>query len=330
MELLLVSLGALLIGIVVGAWFNRSRSPAVAPDLEPLRSGLDALRDRAERLHAAQIESQATIAQQLRSVHEQYGSLHDATNQIAQALHRGHTRGQLGEMQLEQILTHSGLLEGVHYERQRRELIDDSVRIPDIIIRLPHGGEVPVDVKFPFEAFWSGIEDPQSRPEAIARFARDVLSHVQTLAGRGYGGTTSATDFVVMFLPFESLLTAALEGDPLLLEKAFERRVILATPSTMLALVRTIGLGHERVVMAEHAEQIRHEGAQMLNRLGTLLEHLEAMRKGLGAAVSGYNNLIGSFERQALPQARRMRDLGVPARKSLDTPAEIADPRPAG
>jgi len=263
-------------------------------------------------------------------VHEQYGSLQDATAQIAQALHRGHVRGQLGEMQLEQILTHAGLLEGVHYERQKREIVDDTVRIPDIVIRLPHGGEVPVDVKFPFDALWSAIEDPDQRPAALERFARDVLGHAHALAGRGYGSGAGATDFVVLFLPFESLLSAALEGDPRLLEKAFARRVVLATPSTMLALVRTIGLGHERVAMAEHAEQIRHEGAQMLHRLGTLLEHLEAMRRGLAAAVTGYNGFVGSFDRQALPQARRLRDLGVPARKPLDTPVEVDEPRPAG
>jgi len=189
---------------------------------------------------------------------------------------------------------------------------------------------VPVDVKFPFEAFWSGIADPDQRVRALERYARDVLSHAQALAGRGYSGGTSTTDFVVMFLPFESLLGAALEGDPLILEKAFERRVVLATPSTMLALVRTIGLGHERVAMAEHAEQIRREGAQMLHRLGTLVEHLEAMRRGLAAAVCGYNGFVGSFDRQALPQARRLRDLGVPARKPLDVPVQVDEPRPAG
>jgi DNA recombination protein RmuC len=130
-------------------------------------------------------------------------------------------------------------------------------------------------------------------------------------------------DFVVMFLPLESLLSASLEADGLLLEKAFDRRVVLATPTTMLALLRTVGFAYQRQLMADNAEEIKRAGAEMLSRLGVLVEHLETMRRGLDQAVRGYNKFVGSFDSQALRQARRLNELGVDALRDLKSPAML-------
>jgi len=151
-----------------------------------------------------------------------------------------------------------------------------------------------------------------------------VLGRARELSAKRYSESTASPDFVVMFLPLESLLSASLEADGLLLEKTFERRVVLATPTTMLALLRTVGFGYQRKLMADNAEEIKRAGAEMLARMATLAEHLEGLRRGLEQAVKGYNRFVGSFDSQAMRQARRMSELGVDVGRSLEAP-EVLD-----
>jgi DNA recombination protein RmuC len=327
----LIGLGVVL-GIVVGVGtvllITHRRRQGVGDVLAPVAAALQAINERTEQLHEIRRAGDAALAEQLRSVRDQYGSLHTVTEHIRAALTRGDTRGQWGEMQLERLLEHAGLLEGVHFRRQHLQEVDGDRIVPDISILLPNGGHVFIDAKFPFDAFWQAC-DPLSgdgRTTALAKHARDVLSRANELANRGYSRSSASPDFVVMFLPFESLLSAALEADSLILEKTFEKRVVLATPTTMLALCRTIAFGYDRAAMAHNAEEIRIEGAEMLKRLGTLVEHIETMRRGIAGAVSGFNAFVGSFDRQALSQARRLQEMGVTSTKSLDTPAEIDQP----
>jgi DNA recombination protein RmuC len=293
--------------------------------LRPVRDSLDNLRRAADQASRDRTAAEAAITTQMAAVQERYQSLETATAQIAGALSRGQTRGQWGEMQLERLLEHAGLLEGTHFVRQESRASADGALRPDVVVRLAGGGEVLVDAKFPFDSYWSalGTDDPGARELLLRKHAADVLQRAKDLAGKRYSDTPSSPDFVVMFLPLESLLSAALEADGLLLEKAFERRVVLATPTTMLALLRTVAFGYQRQLMAENAEEIRSAGAEMLTRLGVLVEHLEGLRRGLDQAVRGYNSFVGSFDRQALVQARRLSDLGVSASRSLDAPADI-------
>lgn len=327
----LLGLGVVL-GFVVGAgsllFIDRRRRQRVDDVLAPVAAALEAMNQRAEQFDETRRSGDSILAEQLRTVREQYGSLHAVTEQIRGALTRGDTRGQWGEMQLERLLEHAGLLDGVHYRRQHLQQVDGDRVVPDIAILLPNGGHVYVDAKFPFDAFWQACGTPvgNERTAALTKHARDVLSRAQELANRGYARSSASPDFVVMFLPFESLLSAALEADGLLLEKTFDRRVVLATPTTMLALCRTIAFGYDRAAMAHNAEEIRIEGAEMLKRLGTLVEHLETMRRGLAGAVTGFNAFVGSFDRQALRQARRLHEMGLDSAKPLDTPADIDQP----
>jgi DNA recombination protein RmuC len=295
--------------------------------LKPLQEHLQLIGQQADRAQNDRVKAEAQIVQQLQTVREQYASLGEATRQIAASMTKGQTRGQWGEMQLEQLLMHAGLLEGTHYTRQASRIVDGVGIRPDIVVHLPGDGEVHVDAKFPFDAFWAagGAEDQQEREGLLVKHAKDVFARATELSSKGYGRGHQSPDFVVMFLPLESLLSGALEADPTLLERTFERRVILATPTTMLALLRTIGFGYDRALMASNAEEIREEGAEMLKRLGSLVEHVEVMRKGLVGAVGGFNGFIGSFERQALTQARRMHSMGVQAAKPLETSGEISD-----
>jgi DNA recombination protein RmuC len=293
--------------------------------LQPVRESLDDLRRASDTARRERTAAEATITTQIAAVQERYQSLEAATKQLASALARGQTRGQWGEMQLEGLLEHAGLLEGTHFTRQDARLGPDGGLRPDIVVTLPGGGEILVDAKFPFDAYWLaiGTEDPAQRDRLMAKHAADVLARVRELSSKRYADSAMSPDFVVMFLPLESLLSASLEADGLLLEKAFDRRVVLATPTTMLALLRTVGFAYQRQLMADNAEEIKRAGAEMLSRLGVLVEHLETMRRGLDQAVRGYNKFVGSFDSQALRQARRLNELGVDALRDLQSPAML-------
>lgn len=303
--------------------------------LQPVRDSLDTLRRASDQAGRERTAAEATITTQITAVQERYQSLETTTKQLAAALARGQTRGQWGEMQLEGLLEHAGLLEGTHFVRQDSRSGADGATRPDLVVRLPGGGEILVDAKFPFDAYWLAIstDDPVQRDELMRKHAADVLLRVRELSGKRYSDTSASPDFVVMFLPLESLLSASLEADGLLLEKAFDKRVVLATPTTMLALLRTVGFGYQRKLMADNAEEIRQVGAEMLTRLGVLVEHLEGLRRGLDQAVRGYNAFVGSFDSQAMRQARRMADLGVESARALEAPAQLdvtlreSDPR---
>jgi DNA recombination protein RmuC len=293
--------------------------------LQPVRESLDDLRRASDTARRERTAAEATITTQIAAVQERYQSLEAATKQLASALARGQTRGQWGEMQLEGLLEHAGLLEGTHFTRQDARPGPDGGLRPDIVVTLPGGGEILVDAKFPFDAYWLaiGTEDPAQRDLLMAKHAADVLARVRELSSKRYADSAMSPDFVVMFLPLESLLSASLEADGLLLEKAFDRRVVLATPTTMLALLRTVGFAYQRQLMADNAEEIKRAGAEMLSRLGVLVEHLETMRRGLDQAVRGYNKFVGSFDSQALRQARRLNELGVDALRDLQSPAML-------
>lgn len=292
--------------------------------LVPVRESLDGLQRSTAQASERRTEAETAIREQIGAMRDQYASLSSATSQIVASMTKGQTRGQWGEMQLERLLDHAGLVEGVHYRRQDTRA-GETVGRPDIAVLLPGGGEVLVDAKFPFDAYWAaaGTDDDLIREQSLVKHARDVMARVNELAGKRYSDSAVSPDFVVMFLPFESLLSSALDSDGLLLEKSFEKRVVIATPTTMLALLRTIGFGYERKLMHDNAEEIRLAGAEMLKRLGVLVEHLADMRAGLQSAVNGYNKFVGSFDRNAMSQARKLNEMGVASSRSLEAPAEI-------
>ena len=292
--------------------------------LAPVRESLDGLQRSTAQASERRTEAETAIREQIGAMRDQYASLSSATSQIVASMTKGQTRGQWGEMQLERLLDHAGLVEGVHYRRQDTRA-GETVGRPDIAVLLPGGGEVLVDAKFPFDAYWAaaGTDDDLIREQSLTKHARDVMARVNELAGKRYSDSAVSPDFGVMFLPFESLLSSALDSDGLLLEKSFEKRVVIATPTTMLALLRTIGFGYERKLMHDNAEEIRLAGAEMLKRLGVLVEHLADMRAGLQSAVNGYNKFVGSFDRNAMSQARKLNEMGVASTRSLEAPAEI-------
>ena len=306
---------------------QQAQAQTIDERLKPLKETVDQLRTQSVQANEDRVKSDAAIRVQIESVQRGYATLEGATRQLVSAMSSAASRGQWGEMQLETLLSHSGLIEGVHFRRQDTRGTDEGLSRPDIVIALPGGSEVLVDAKFPFDAYWKGVEAGDA-PESVDYFrkhADDVLTRAKALSSKRYSDSARSPDFVVMFLPLESLLQAALEANGLLLEETFQRGVVLATPTSMLALLRTIAFGYQRNDLAENAERIQELGAEMLQRLGKLVEHLDKVGRGLKSAVSGYNEFVGSFERQAMVTARRMNELGVSAGRELTAPAEVHD-----
>jgi len=237
-------------------------------------------------------------------------------------------------MQLRRLVEAAGLLERVHFDEQQTYSSDDGALRPDLVVLMPGGGEVLVDSKFPWDAYFEamGKQDAAERLSLLQKHSRDLGARVNELAKKQYTATSNVTpDFVVLFLPLEPLLSTALDHDGLLLETAFGKKVIIATPTTMLGLLRTIHFAWSRHDLAVNAEQIRDLGAEMLNRLGKMVEHFNTHGKNLRRAIDSYNDMLSSFDTRVIKQAERMQTLGVPVNKPLalddELPNDVHHPR---
>lgn len=294
--------------------------------LKPVTEGLARVSLAAAEADRRRIDAEArilTMIQESKSVND---NLSSGVHQLVSAMSKGQDRGKWGEMQLEQLLSHSGLLEGMNYRLQDSR--DDGSLRPDMVVMLPGGGEVLVDSKFPWDAYFEamGTEDAAAKLSLLQKHAKDLGLRVNELSKKQYTSTSSVTpDFVVLFLPLEPLLSTALDHDGLLLETAFGKNIILATPTTMLGLLRTIAFAWSRHDLAVNAEQIRDVGAEMLNRLGRMVELFNAHGKNLRRTVDSYNEMLSSFDSRVVKQAERMRGLGVPAQKPLALGDELGN-----
>ncbi|NDG94881.1 MAG: DNA recombination protein RmuC [Actinobacteria bacterium] len=306
---------------------EKSSAKSLEDRLEPVREALEGLRRTTQQAEVERAKSAAELRTQIDGVQRNYTSLESATKQLVAAMSSGQSRGQWGEMQLEQLLEHSGLVEGVHFRRQDSRMTEAGGARPDVVVDLPGGGEILIDAKFPFDAYWRAIKaDNEAEVDAhLHKHAEDVLARAKELSSKRYWESNISPDFVVMFLPLESLLSSALETNGLLLEEVFARNVVLATPTTILGMLRTIQFGYQRKLMADNAEEIRAAGAEMLTRLEKAVDHLGTLRKGLMSAVKGYNEFIGSMDSRVMVQARRMKELGVASSTDLELPSDVTE-----
>ncbi len=292
--------------------------------LKPVAEGLAQVSRAAAEADRRRVEAETsikTLIQDSRSVND---SLNTGVQQLVSAMSKGQDRGKWGEMQLEQLLSHSGLVEGMNYRLQ--DARNEGALRPDLVVMLPGGGEVLVDSKFPWDAYFSamGTDDAGQKLSLLQKHAKDLGLRVSELAKKQYAATSAATpDFVVLFLPLEPLLSTALDHDGMLLETAFSKNIILATPTTMLGLLRTIHFAWTRHDLAANAEEIRAVGAELLNRLGKMVEHFNTHGKNLRRAIDSYNDMLSSFDTRVIKQAERMKSLGVRSAKALETSGEI-------
>ncbi|MEI6812054.1 MAG: DNA recombination protein RmuC [Actinomycetes bacterium] len=328
---------ALLAGIGIGFGLARNRSAGSAALLDDYKAQLAAERGKTEstvKLNAElnamkesvqklstqsneanriRTEAEAKLETTINEMRRASESIFDETKKIAGALSNNQTRGKFGEAQLELLLQGAGLREGHEYSRQRSTTDADSSGIPDITVKMPGGSSIFIDSKFPFDRFVEafGTDDQAQRDEFLGQHTKDLLKHVEALAKRGYHKSQGSPDFVVLFVPFETLLSEALRIDPHFLEKAFKVDVTVATPTSMMALLRTIGYIFTRNKLAENADEIQKVASTFLKNITLLHTKIVAVGKAITSTAKAYEDLIPTAEKTVLSPARRIHNLGV-------------------
>ena len=305
----------------------------IATQLEDMRTSVERMRTQAQEASEKRIQSETELKGTINEMRQASTSLFDETRKIAGALSSSQARGKFGEAQLELLLEQAGLREGHEYDAQRSTTDADSSGIPDVTVKMPGGSRLFIDSKFPFDRFLDafGTEDQNARDEFLTLHTKDLLKHVDALAKRGYHKSQGSPDFVVLFLPFETLLAEALRIDPQLLEKAFKVGVTLATPTSMMALLRTIGHIFTRNKLAESADDITKIAATFLKNLTLLHSKIVAVGKAVNSVSKAYDDLVPTAQKTVLAPAVRINKLGVAGDKEKlsieypDAPSDVRD-----
>jgi DNA recombination protein RmuC len=290
------------------------REQAVRALVEPLTRTLDAVRTELTTAEKARIEGHAALGEQVRAMRESSEHLRNETAQLVTALRASQVRGRWGELQLRRVVESAGMIAQVDFVEQSQVRTDDGLLRPDMIVRLAGGKNVVVDAKVAFLGFLEATQtaDDRVRAERLAAHARHMRAHIDALAAKRYWDQFApAPEFVVMFVPAETFLHAALDEDPGLVEYAFERNVVIATPMTLLALLRTIAYAWRQDALASNAQAVLTLGKELHGRLATMGLHLTRLGRAIDAAAGAYNQTVSSLETRVLVSARRFADLNV-------------------
>ncbi|MFC7548221.1 DNA recombination protein RmuC [Plantactinospora sp. GCM10030261] len=305
---------------------------AVARAVAPLHETLRRYEQRVAELERDRVDSYAELREQVRAMNAVSGELRTETKQLVAALRAPQVRGRWGEHQLRRIVEAAGMLEHCDFAEQVTASTDHQVVRPDLVVRLHGGRSVVVDAKAPFDAYLSAMEarDERGRDERLDAHARALRAHVDALSTKSYWAAFDSTpEFVVLFVPADPFLDVALQRDPTLLEHAFARDIVLATPATLVALLRTVAYAWRQEALARNAVAVHSLARELYGRLSTLGDHVGRLGNALGGAVTAYNRAVGSLEARVLVSARKLADLGVSGGELVaPTQVELAPRQP--
>jgi DNA recombination protein RmuC len=297
---------------IEGSW--RQREQALQTLVDPIRSALQKTEAQVESLERERREAFAVLRTQIETLAQSQSTLQRETQNLVTALRRPEVRGRWGEMTLRRIVELAGLSEHCDFLEQPSVMGPAGMLRPDLLVRMPEGRQLVVDAKTPLDAYLDAIDaaSEERRTQALARHAAQVEARVRELATKAYWEQFEhSPEFAVLFLPGDQFLSSALAHRPELLENAIRGGVIIATPSTLIALLKTVAYGWRQAAVADNAALIRDLGQQLHRRLCTFTDHLSKAGRSLGSAVEAYNSAVGSLERQVLPGARKFTDLGA-------------------
>ncbi|MFT3828556.1 MAG: DNA recombination protein RmuC [Opitutaceae bacterium] len=293
------------------------RQQAIDSLVKPLRETLDKVDVRIGELEKTRVSAYSALSEQLKSLASAQGTLQIETTRLATALSGTRTAGTWGELQLRRVVELAGMVE--HCDFSEQTAATDRSR-PDLVVRLPRGQIIAVDAKAPTDAFREAAvaADPALRALKLAEHASKVRGHIDALAARAYWEQfTPSPEFVVLFLPGDQFLAAALEADPAIVDRGINCRVLLATPSTLVALLKAAAYGWRQEAVSRNAEEIAKLGRELYDRVAVFGEHLEKTGRGLEQATAAYNKAVGSFESSLLSGARKFVELGARGAKDL-------------
>jgi DNA recombination protein RmuC len=306
------------------------REQAVENLVKPIRDALQASQKKIDDLEKARREAYGSIRTQLESMQADQKSLKQETQNLVKALRRPEVRGRWGEITLRRLVELAGMVEHCDFIEQVHTVGEGQVIRPDMIVRMPDRRELVVDVKTPLDAYLEAVEaeDDAQRKLGLERHARNVRAHIRMLASKAYWQQfDESPEFVILFIPGDQFLSAALNEEPDLIEYALAQQIILATPTSFVALLKAVAYGWRQLALADNAKEIRILAEDLYGRLGTFVTHMNRVGRQLASSVENYNKAVGSLERSVLPGARKFVDLGVHEKKQLEK-LETLDPVP--
>jgi DNA recombination protein RmuC len=304
------------------------REKAVAQLVAPISEQLGKVDTRLEKLDRDRLQTTTKLDEQLRAMVVSQDRLRGETGALVAALRKPQARGRWGEMQLRNVVEMAGMVSYCDFAEQVTVHDADRTMRPDLIVNMPGGKKVVVDAKAPLQAFLDAYDatDEGDRDRHMAEHARLLRDHIRKLSARSYWSQfAEAPDFVLLFLPGEHFYNAALEADPSLIQQGVDQQVLIATPTTLIALLRAVHYGWQQEKVAENAREISELGRELHTRIGTVAEHVQRLGKRLGGAVDAYNQAVGSLETRVLVSARRFADHGVVGHDKQIAPIDPID-----
>lgn len=299
----------------------KEREQAIEGLVKPIQETLGKTSELLRDIEGARQRDFGSLRQYLDHMRESHAALQRETHNLVKALSKPNVRGQWGEITLRRLVELAGMTNHCDFEEQVQVKSDDRTLRPDLVIHMPDNRDLVVDVKTPLEAYLAAIEasSDEARSAALRLHAQHLAERIKTLSSKRYEAQFErAPQFVILFVPGDQFLSAALDQRPELLENAMQSNVILTTPSSFMALLKAIQYGWQNVRLAESAEQIRKLAEDLHGRLGTFRSHLGKVGSSLEASVRNFNAAVGSLERNVLPGARKFTELGVRADKTLE------------
>jgi DNA recombination protein RmuC len=306
------------------------REKAVEALVKPIRDALEASQKQIAELEKSRSEAYGGIKSQLEEMQNSQKSLRQETQNLVNALRRPEVRGRWGEITLRRLVELAGMVEHCDFQEQVHSVGEGQIIRPDMVVRMPDKRELVVDVKTPLDAYLESVEadNDTQRKLGLERHAKNVHSHIRMLASKAYWDQfEESPEFVILFIPGDQFLSAALNERPDLIEYALSKQIILATPTSLVALLKAVAYGWRQLSLADNAKEIRVLAEDLHARLGAFVGHMNTMGRQLARSVENYNKAVGSLERSVLPGARKFVELGVHEKKEIER-LETLDPVP--
>lgn len=294
--------------------------------VQPIREALDKTAEQVRQIEKERKEAYGSISKYLESMQASQKELQLETRKLVTALRRPEVRGQWGEVQLKRLVELAGMLEHCDFETQVTRRTAEGLLRPDLVVHLPEERNIVVDAKTPLDSYLEAVEtqDDAERRRHLAEHLRKVKDRVGELSQKAYWNQFDhSPEFVVLFLPGEQYLAAALDLDAGLLEWALSKKVILATPTSLMGLLKAVAYSWRQLALIDNAEKIRDTGMQLYDRLATFTDHLGKLGRSLNSTVEHFNRAMGSFKSRVLPGAKRFQELGISSHKDVDSPEQI-------